>query len=1060
MDNRHFNLGGGFRTTRTVLIVVAMVLIHGCFRASNDGTTDARSPGSTPTTVAESNDDLRSARQRLVTSLAASSAKSAVGNQVGSIIEQIDALLAAMDSGETARNDSQIRELIVKADKLVAAMNATSAPTPTAVAQSVATATPTATPLAVRLKWLGSINDSGNYKWGTSGAVTTGTGDGALNTPMSVARLGSYLYVLDQGNQRIVRYQADTGDFGGWIGRVATAPSGGATGCTSTAIDAATPGWCTGGTSKSGTGDGMFSSLMDVALGPDNLLYVLDANRIIKIHPVTGAFQGWIGEVLTSPTGGEVGCAGRAIGTYTPGWCLGGTAGNAATAIIGGGSGMSIAISPNGSMYVAYTYHIAKYVAASGQFIGWAGMVITTPDGGEPDCTTTTSGFSTPGWCTGGMSRNGTYGLQFDSGAVVTADNSNVYAAAADSRPRLLKLDAATGAYLGWAGRIEQSPTGGDVGCAGAGSNTYTTGWCTGGYAAYYGNVGWALDVRQLYYPNGIALIGSELVVSQAGAALARYSPATGAFIAWTGLIATSPTGGDAGCNGAAVSTYTPGWCTGGLASSSNSGIATKSMGYGSKKFFPYTSGSVTTLYISEAQSHRLLRVRLADAQMEAWMGQRATTSNAWRADSTASVAAAGDGMLASPGGVVANSMVGGNLDPYIYVASLSGSAMRINRYDRSTGVFGGWMGAASETPTGCSLLSNSVTNGWCQGGTAGSAAITGFTPFLAADGTYLYLSSQAGSKVSRFNKVTGVYGGWIGMIGTSPTGGAAGCNGAAVGYLTPGWCTGGQSKMYDINFSLFYVFGMGVDASVGKIYLSTWKAFYRFDLSTGVPGGWLGTVSATPSGGAAGCTTTTSGNMTPGWCTGGSGMWGLFSEQIAAGGGSIYGWSNANGYLARLDAATGAETGWIGTIDTVPTGGAAGCTSASIGDRTPGWCTGGSGSFSFAVSMSIDSSSIYMGDGYGTENQIERYDLATGAFGGWYGLILTTPTGGASGCSTALVGTLTPGFCLGGASDTSSTILGALGSVAVGGISPDPVDQGFYFTDSTQHRLIKVQLP
>jgi hypothetical protein len=35
---------------------------------------------------------------------------------------------------------------------------------------------------------------------------------------------------------------------------------------------------------------------------------------------------GWRGQIATSPTGGDVGCAGAAVGGVTPGWCTGGSA--------------------------------------------------------------------------------------------------------------------------------------------------------------------------------------------------------------------------------------------------------------------------------------------------------------------------------------------------------------------------------------------------------------------------------------------------------------------------------------------------------------------------------------------------------------------------------------------------------------------------------------------------------------------------------------------------------------------------------------------------------------
>jgi hypothetical protein len=69
-------------------------------------------------------------------------------------------------------------------------------------------------------------------------------------------------------------------------------------------------------------------------------LYVVDMgnSRIDRYFVSSGNFAGWIGLIGTSPTGGDPGCAGATVGTFTPGWCIGGTT---AASTIGNGDGMS-----------------------------------------------------------------------------------------------------------------------------------------------------------------------------------------------------------------------------------------------------------------------------------------------------------------------------------------------------------------------------------------------------------------------------------------------------------------------------------------------------------------------------------------------------------------------------------------------------------------------------------------------------------------------------------------------------------------------------------------------
>jgi DNA-binding beta-propeller fold protein YncE len=130
------------------------------------------------------------------------------------------------------------------------------------------------------MQWKGGINP---YRLGAEGAVvdswhrttslsTSGTGDGMMSGPMGVAVDSSHnLYVVDYNNNRIIKYNS-SGNFQGWIGKIATSPTGGASGCNGAAVGTLTPGFCKGG------------GLLAQALDSSGNLYVGDDgnNRMIR----------------------------------------------------------------------------------------------------------------------------------------------------------------------------------------------------------------------------------------------------------------------------------------------------------------------------------------------------------------------------------------------------------------------------------------------------------------------------------------------------------------------------------------------------------------------------------------------------------------------------------------------------------------------------------------------------------------------------------------------------------------------------------------------------------
>lgn len=110
---------------------------------------------------------------------------------------------------------------------------------------------------AIHALWIGGkpVFHPG-FTSGLSSASIQASGDGMLKFPGSIVVDSSgNLIVADSQNDRITRYSS-AGAFTGWIGKIATSPTGGAAGCAGATVGAATPGWCTGGSAVTASGDG------------------------------------------------------------------------------------------------------------------------------------------------------------------------------------------------------------------------------------------------------------------------------------------------------------------------------------------------------------------------------------------------------------------------------------------------------------------------------------------------------------------------------------------------------------------------------------------------------------------------------------------------------------------------------------------------------------------------------------------------------------------------------------------------------------------------------------
>jgi hypothetical protein len=167
-----------------------------------------------------------------------------------------------------------------------------------------------------------------------------------------------------------------------------------------------------------------------------------------------------------------------------------------------------VAFAPAGGFFVSEEDGSANRVSwydAAGVFVGWVGGLAGTITGGP--C----SGASvvTPGWCTGGQptSRSSVDGAFYQPTSVAFDPAHGVLYVANLGSQRVDRLDAATGAFLGWAGLVRFTPSGGDAGCLDALPGQLTPGWCVGGQAL-------ARPVNGGFLPRDLALVDDTLYIA------------------------------------------------------------------------------------------------------------------------------------------------------------------------------------------------------------------------------------------------------------------------------------------------------------------------------------------------------------------------------------------------------------------------------------------------------------------------------------------------------------------------------------------------------------------
>lgn len=432
--------------------------------------------------------------------------------------------------------------------------------------------------------------------------------DRGMNTPSGIYNDGSYLYVTELGASRVKKVDLKTGATVGWVGAVATEPTGGSSACIGQNGMSFALGWCLGSlyipdyrTSVllPANVDGVFYHPISVT-GDGTYIYVLDFDwhRIQKFKASDGSYQGWIGKIGgTSGLGGGVGCSTALVNTFTPTWCKGGTSTF--------GSGNGELRNPESITYAAGTLYvvdgvnqrISSYDAATGAFKGWIGRVSSTV--GISGCTTASpNGYtiSSSGWCFGGTStvsandKGGGFNFIWSRNGITTDGTSTLYIAnSGNSRIDKFNLN---GQFLG---AVSTNYT------------VYTNTWVLASSPTALGNMytgnmfarGLHVDSTNLYFmlaPN----------YANQASVLVKMDLATGNIVGWKGYVlpgypaANNGEAGKSGCAGlrSAISSE---WCQGGI-----NGYSLYMGGF-------WTGIGITGdqhyIYVTDESTHRLTRV-------------------------------------------------------------------------------------------------------------------------------------------------------------------------------------------------------------------------------------------------------------------------------------------------------------------------------------------------------------------------------------------------------------------------------------------------------------------
>jgi sugar lactone lactonase YvrE len=678
-------------------------------------------------------------------------------------------------------------------------------------------------------------------------------------------------------------------------------------------------------------------------------------------------------------------------------------------------------------------------------------------------------------WCTGGQFQTGTETGSFNGpwrATVMTLSGTNYLFITDSGNHRIVRYNADTGEALGWSGRVNSvsgmTCPGGTVPTTG---NTTPT-WCYGGTSQASNTVvpGTTAAGNQFFNPRYLTNDGTYLyVIDYSNQRIVKIDPATGLLVQWMGRVAGNGAGQD-GIDGMTVPTnisclssaqsegsvlvarqFTPSWCVGGSATN----VALQQNAFTNDKLNPqwisptgisfYSDAAYNWMIVSDSGNHRINRY---------FCGVKTATPSC---------------AIDSPVNIGGASYLPGQF--FGWTGSL-------NTYSANMGPTGQTIAptAIASLMTAQSGMSTGVaTKGWAFYGNSRAEQTIGLYnnyAFTVANG-YAYVPQGSGSNtVQKVNltavaagQVSGQIVGWIGRINSTPTSGVSGCAGASSGTNTPGWCFGGNGAAGPTLGAFVTPYEV---ASVGNYLFVSDKDNFRITTHNVTTGAVIN---------ATGLKATL---QTSGWLSGGLPLnsypsnatlstsitdrdaFMSYPDQHIIQGDYIYISDRGHHRIKRYKWLTGSFEGWIGFMSgTSPIGGDPNCAGAMTGSFTPGWCKGGasssSASFGFYDPKGLASDGTYLYVADYSNARIVRIDLLTGAFKGWIGKVSTPPSDGEAGCSTTLVGDITPGWCIGGAAATSNLAGGYNGPSGLAGFTD--TDNLYYLIvgDASNSRIVKV---
>ena len=678
--------------------------------------------------------------------------------------------------------------------------------------------------------------------WCTGGTFASGTADGQMNVPQSLAidMSNEYLFVTEVSGFRISKFDGGSGLFMGAIGyssaTTGTCPSG-----------AVAPSWCTGGTFAASSVDGGWTKPSAIVFDPaDEYLYITDyqLGRVSEVDSYFGNYIGSIGYSTSSTGTCPSGAAANA-------WCTGGNfTGNAA-----GGFIQPYGIAVDGSsLYVtdfaAGGHRVQKRTRSTGALVGRIGYT-SASSGTCPVGATSTS------WCTGGtyVSYNYEGGYAGPRGVAIDPSSGFLYVAA--SSDRISRVVASTGATAGSIGRRVVPLKSFSPGISG-----FANASVDGGFSAASGI---ALDkTNKLLYVRDDFKIG-------------RYNATTGEFMGAVGRLSVPLTGSNCPTSAAAST-----WCYRGVFTSSGADGGFSNSNYGID-----VDPANNAIYLADGT-----RVVKINATTGAFIGAIGVTTA-----STGTCPASGAASGWCTGGTFTASTANGGYNSAYRIAVDSTNnrlyvtdGYRVIQINASTGAFIGAIGKTSASSGTCPA--SGLTTGWCTGGTFTNAVEAGGFWTIndvevdPANDVLWVLEGPPAYRVSKFTRSTGAYVGSVGKV----SGSTGTCPGSGV---APSWCTGGTGTYGSTDGAFFGPSSLAYDAVGGHLYVSD-APDHRIIKLSAATGAFIG---------AAGYMTASTGTCAVGqtnhdFCTGGTSATGTTDGRFASPAGVAYG----NGFLYVVD--------------------------------------------------------------------------------------------------------------------------------------------------------------